>query len=363
MRGSGAARAVLAVPAPALARVTGRAALTVAGPAALATIAALGGACHALRPGEALRDVPGWEDRPYIVHVPAGYDAARTWPVVLVLHGGGGNAWQMRDFVCPDGDRDSPGCMNALADREGFLVVYANGTGARFAPNARTWNAGGGSDGWQCVSGRACAEGIDDVAYFGALLDGLAAGYAVDPNRVFATGISNGGAMAHRLACELGDRIAAAAPVAGGNQIAAVAPCAPPRPVPVVAFHGTEDGCWAYEGGSAGCLQRDGLAKVSVEGSMLGTAEAPGWAIRNGCSPVAVEETLPDMAPGDGTTVTRLLWTGCSAGADVVLYRIDGGGHTWPDGQPYGRDRTIGPVSRDINANALMWAFFVAHPR
>ncbi len=297
--------------------------------------------------------VPGWEDRDVLVRLPEGYDATTPRPLVLALHGGGGNAENKERITCPNGDTSAPQCLGNLADREDFIVAYPNGTSSRLAPRIRTWNAGGGHQDWRCVSGRACEDGVDDVAYFRALLDELALALKVDPHRVYATGLSNGAAMSHRLACELPDRIAAIAAVGGTNQLAADQGCTPSRPVPVLQVHGRDDPCWAYEGGPQACLQADGKRLASVSQSMTA------WAQTNGCDPTPTTSPLPDLTP-DHTTVTQTTWPNCRA--PTLLLTVEGGGHTWPSGHPYLPERRIGRVTHDIDTETL-WRFFEANPR
>ncbi|HKQ98808.1 MAG TPA: hypothetical protein VJV75_13100 [Candidatus Polarisedimenticolia bacterium] len=284
-------------------------------------------------------------------------------PVVLVLHGGGSRKEDMRLLTCPDGDPDNPSCMDRLADREGFIVVYPDGTQNYLW---RTFNATSKDTATQgravaadyaCVSGYACTTGVDDIAYFSALLDELERVVNVDRSRVFATGISNGAAMAHRLACEMSDRIAAIAPVAGGNQFSVFHPCRPGRAVPVIEFHGTEDPSWGY-----GTPTTD--TDLNGQGTVISVSRTiSGWVERNGCYPVARSEALPDRDTTDDSTVTRVRYLGCENGADVELYRINGGGHMWPDGFQwdvlFGQH---GATNRDINGNTVMWDFFRAHP-
>jgi polyhydroxybutyrate depolymerase len=294
--------------------------------------------------------VPGFAGRDYTLHLPPSWRAGTPLPVVLALHGGGGKKEGMGRITCAGGDTSDPSCLDAVADREGFAVVYPDGTAGLLG---RTWNAGGGTDGWRCVSGAACKDGVDDLAYFDALLDDLEAAVAVDTARIYATGLSNGAAMTHRLACERADRFAAIAPVSGANQFAAAGSCTPSRPVPVLHVHGTDDPCWSYAGGAGACLQKDGGVYVSVDASMAG------WADRDGCDGGTTEEALPDLAD-DGTNVTRVSWGGCAA--DVQLLRVDGGGHAWPGGYQYAKVDTVGVVSEDVVASDLIWAFFAAHP-
>lgn len=293
-------------------------------------------------------EVPGWDDRAYDLVLPAQYDGVTPVPVLLALHGGGGNKQAAARTTCASGEVDDPSCLHRHAQDNGYAVIFPNGTGFGLTPEVRTWNAGGGEGGWRCVSGKACDEGIDDVAYIEELLDDVEARVAVDPTRVYATGLSNGGAMSHRLACELSDRIAAIAPVGGANQLAAAGECAPARPVPVLHVHGTADPCWQYEEGPPDCPVGGGDAPhVGVEQTM------EQWAEVLGCDAAPSEVALPDTAR-DGTSSVRLTWSGCDAPLEHL--RVDGGGHAWPDGYQYLRERVIGPVPRDWG-NEVIWDF------
>jgi polyhydroxybutyrate depolymerase len=300
--------------------------------------------------------IPGFDDRTYTLRLPPAYDGATAIPVVLALHGGGGNKKNMVKLTCEGGDTGADHCLSAVADREGFALVVPDGTPGELLEDLRTWNAGGGKDGWQCVSGKGCADGVDDLAYFDALHDELQRAFHVDDARVYATGLSNGAAMAHRLACERSTRFAAIAPVAGGNQVAEVQGCTIARPVAVLEIHGTADPCWTFDESSDACAQQDGLKKVGVEHTV------DGWAERNGCVDEVVVEDLDDVED-DGTTTTREVHGGCVDGADVVLLRSEGGGHTWPGGHQYLDDKRVGRVVKDFSASEEMWRFFAAHPR
>jgi len=256
----------------------------------------------------------------------------------------------MARLTCPDGKVGDPGCLNALADREGFAVVYPNGTPNPQHPRGggRRWNAGGGKHGYGCAGGFACEAGIDDLAYFRDLLDDLEGAVSIDRARMYATGISNGGSMSHRLACELADRIAAIASVAAGNQFAAVETCAPGRAVPVLQIHGTDDTFWPYKGGEA----REAGVRVSIPETIRG------WVERNGCAASPDVSLEPDRDPTDGTRARRESYGACRDGAEVVFYTVEGGGHTWPGGLQYLPTRLIGKTSRDLDANTIIWDFF-----
>jgi polyhydroxybutyrate depolymerase len=278
-------------------------------------------------PGDYRRTVEvGGMKRTYNVHVPPKYDAKRPTPVVLALHGAAMNGAMMR-FFCG---------LDRKADAEGFVVVYPDGTGS--GKTFLTWNSGG-----LLLRG---GKQPDDVAFIAALLDDLATVVNVDPKRVYATGMSNGAMMSYRLAAELSDRIAAIAPVAGTM---AVPRAEGKRPVPVIHFHGTKDGLVPYEG----FARKMPLVTIkSVEDSVAC------WVRANGCRE-APETTEVTDGKKDGLRVTRKVHGGGRGGSEVVLYTIDGGGHTWP-GRPFGE--FLGKTSREIHANDLIWEFFRKHP-
>jgi len=295
------------------------------------------------------RDVPGWPGRPFDLFLPSTYGEVEFVALIVAIHGGGGNKGAQRKLSCPGGDLDDLGCMNSIADRAGFAVVYPSGIGARIFRNLRTWNAGGGRNGFQCVSGRACIDGIDDVAYFKAMLDDIGSAFQIDTSAVFLTGMSNGAAMAHRLACELPGRVAAIAAVGGANQFATVAPC--DASTAVMQIHGDADPCWHYLGGEISCLDGNPGVKASVPDTMKG------WASRNACEGTPLVERVPDTIR-DGTTTTAQRYQSCSK--PLVLFLVENGGHTWPGGNQYFRERRIGKMSLDFNASEEIIRFFKA---
>ncbi len=260
--------------------------------------------------------------RHWLLHVPASYSAARPMPVVVLLHGGGGKA---------AGIERSTGGFSALADRHGFIAVY---------PDSRR---GHWDDGREAVT-----DHTDDVAFINALLDALAAEYTVDARRTYAAGISNGGMMSMRLACELSTRFAAIAVVGANMPAALAASCRPARAVPVVMFSGTADPLMPYAGGRV---------FGPVGGMVLSAPEtAAFWARANGGATQPQTRTLADADPTDGTTTDLVEYPG-----DVLLYRINDGGHTWPGGMQYLPVRFIGKVARDFSANEAINAFFGRH--
>ncbi len=282
-------------------------------------------AVNPLAPGDHIRSLAiDGQARSYSVHVPPAYDPRRPTPVVLAFHAAAMNGAAMARFCG----------LNETTDRSGFVVVYPNGTGS--TPFFLYWDAGG-------VRGRPS----DDVGYVAKLLDDLATVVHVDPMRVYATGMSNGAMMCYRLAAELSDRIAAIAPVAGTM---AIEICRPRRPVPVLHFHGTKDGLVLF-GGPDERIPKN-LKFLSVDASIRAWAEA------NGCPQTPEVFEIPDRVE-DGTRVLRKSYGPGKGGAEVILYIIEGGGHTWPGREP--RVRYLGLSTRDIAANDLIWEFFQKH--
>jgi polyhydroxybutyrate depolymerase len=266
--------------------------------------------------------------RSYIVHVPPGYDAETPTPVVLVFHAAGMNARLMILF-CQ---------MHKKSDEAGFVAVYPNGTGA--ANLFLTFNAGG-------VATKGPNRRPDDVRFTAALVDDLAQVVNVDAKRLYATGLSNGAIMCYTLAAELSDRIAAIAPVAGAATTKEIHPS---RPVPVLHFHGTAD-TFVPPAGPGEKTPRF-LSFLSLDESLRI------WTRHNGCPDEPTVTQLPDAAD-DGTRVTRKVFGPGTNGAEVVLYLIEGGGHTWP-GQKSPL-ALVGKSTADISANDLIWEFFQKH--
>lgn len=274
----------------------------------------------------------GGMTRTFLLHTSAPLNAATPGgprrPMVLVLHGGGGGA---------RGTAKMTG-FNEKADREGFIAVYPSGTGRLFKDRLLTWNSG------NCC-GYAKEQNMDDVGFIRALIEHLTANYAVDPARVYVTGISNGGMMAYRLACEIPDRIAGIAPVAGALN---VENCTPSRSVSVVAFHGTADLHVLYDGGVP---KRRADPQPRTDRSVAHAISL--WVKQDGCSPTPKHE--------EKGTIVKDTYTGCKNGTAVVLYTIKGQGHAWPGGQKWAA--WADEPSHDLSATDAMWDFFKSHPK
>jgi polyhydroxybutyrate depolymerase len=254
---------------------------------------------------------------------------------MIAFHGGGGNAEGFKAYAG----------LDALSDRRSFIVVYPNGTGV--LPNRLlTFNGGG-------CCGPAAKQGVDDVGFAMAVLDDLRRRTPVDRARIYATGHSNGGIMAYRLAAERASDIAAAVPVAGAMSVATFAPS---RPVPVMHIHSVDDPRALYGGGLGppfpGTTNRE--THVAVETSLNR------WIQANGCDPTPriVETRKGRAGEKDAThTASRLVWSGCKGGSEVAHWKLTGAGHGWPGG-PGGLGETlVGPATTVVDAAAEAWAF------
>jgi poly(3-hydroxybutyrate) depolymerase len=272
--------------------------------------------------------------RRYRIYIPAKYDVTKPMPVVIVFHGGGGNPESMVKLTG----------MNGKAEQAGFIVAYPFGSGLD-PERMLTFNGG------ECC-GYAMHQDIDDVGFTRALLDDLATVANVDANRIFAAGLSNGGIMAHRVASELSDRIAAIAPV-GGPLMMEVPNNK--RPVSVMHFHGTADEYAPFKGGFGKGF--GGNKGVTNFRSVDHTIQS--WIKANGCNPKPEALALPDKV-ADEMKSTRKAWSGGKDGSEVVLIEIEGGGHTWPGMEP--PLAALGKSTMDISANDMMWDFFRKHP-
>ena len=267
--------------------------------------------------------------REYLLYTPRlARRLAGDRPLVLVLHGGGGSH---RELV-----RNTRRKFHQLADQHGFYVVYPNAVD-------KSWDFGEGK-----VS-EALERRVDDLGFFSRLLDRLLAELPIDPARVFATGISRGGQASYFLACKMGDRIRAIAPVTMPLPAFLEDDCRSGPPVGVAIFNGTEDPLVPYDGGQITLFrQRRGRVLSTDDTVRL-------WRERNGCTGDVTSETIDEV--DDGTAVVKTSWPGCGK-ADVVLYRIEGGGHTWPSGGQYLPESLVGRVTREIDAAVEAWSFF-----
>jgi polyhydroxybutyrate depolymerase len=265
--------------------------------------------------------VSSGQNRSYLLYVPKSYNPTRPTPLIISMHGFAG--WPAHQM---DVSR-----WNALADKYGLIVVYPAGLGLPMY-----WRTGGfpGDE----------TDLESDVTFISELIDTLETEYNIDPARIYADGFSNGGGMAYVLSCKLAERIAAIG-IVSGTYLFPWEECSPSRPVPVIVFHGTADPVIPYEGGLPEELN---IASPSI----------PGWTAefsrRNGCAEKPLE--LPAISD-----VRGIQYTNCASNAEVVLYSIIDGGHSWP-GIKAMIEQIAGHTTMAIDATEIMWEFFQTHP-
>jgi len=269
--------------------------------------------------------VSSGQNREYLLYVPRSYDRAKPTPLVISMHAAA--MWPSTQMETSQ--------WNKLADEYGFIAVYPSGTTLR-----------GGGTGVLPKVWRMGPRSVElDVTFISDLIDKLEAEYNVDPTRIYADGLSNGGGMSFAVSCRLSHRVAAVGAVAAAQTL----PwdwCGDSRPVPMVAFHGTDDPMVPYQGGPSG----DPFNPIQFPAVRDWAAS---WARRNRCEPNPIESVV-------AADVTRLEYTECADDAAVVLYTLRRGGHSWPGGKPM-PEWMVGPTSRNIDASSQMWAFFREH--
>ena len=277
--------------------------------------------------------------RTWLIHVPLSFDITKSMPLLIALHGGGGTGRNMVKLTM--------GGFDKIADKKGFVVVYPDGI-------EKHWNDGRSSEE---TTYRVHKENIDDAGFISALIDYLIKKMNIDPKRVYVTGMSNGAIMTYRLACELAEKIAAIAPVAGNIPQNLLSSCSPSRPVSVLAINNTNDPLMPFTGGDV--TGPYGMKKL---GKVLSAPESVKfWVNNNKCSINPAITYEPDKDPQDGTRIRKESYLNGKNGTEVILYVIEGGGHTWPGGYQYFGEGVIGKTSRDIDANEVIWDFFEKH--
>lgn len=249
--------------------------------------------------------------REYRLFLPIDYQSYESLPLVFNLHGFGSNAFE----------QDIYSGLNNVADTAKFFVCTPQGY-------ENSWNVG-----WSIGSTK------DDVGFIDALIDTISLNYNVDLEAVFSTGMSNGGFMSYKLACELNNRIRAIASVTGSMEPGEAQSCMPETSIPVMQIHGTADDVVLY----------NGTAFVSIPIEQL----ISNWVDINECMMDGDTIPVPDIAPNDGTTSERIEYKDCDGDSRVVFYKVTGGGHTWP-----GAPINIGVTSQDFDASIEIWRFF-----
>ena len=265
----------------------------------------------------------GGETREYALHVPRRFSGGSKMPLLLVFHGGGGHAWQMPKFTNFD----------EIADESGFVVAYPEAV----------------NKSWDDTRGLSKAN---DVGFVRTLIEHLEKQFPIDSTRVYATGISNGGFFSNRLACDLSDKIAAIAAVAATMPTTLPENCHPVRPISVLYMNGTKDPLVPINGGPVGANL--GLHR----GACVSLVDAVRfWTKWDQTSSTPQIFDLPDRVD-DGTHVKREVYGSGRSRTEVVVYRIEGGGHTWPGGSQYLPKIMVGKASKQIDGTQVIWDFF-----
>jgi len=273
----------------------------------------------------------GGYERQYLVHFPPKEQMNKALPILFNIHGGGGTAKKTPSLTF--------GRFNDLADKDGFIVVYPEGID-------KNWN-----DGRILEGERAWEENIDDVGFIIAIIDQLKKDYMIDSGKIFTTGMSNGGFMSSRLICDRSDVFKGAAIVTATLSTNYLPKCNPTNPVAVMIMNGTDDKIVPYNGGEVEVFKK-------VRGKIISTDDyVDFWKNKNKCVDKLPTVTVPDIH-NDGTSVSIDTYSNCELESALVLYRIEGGGHTWPGGNQYLGEWLIGKTSQEINACDEIWAFF-----
>lgn len=280
------------------------------------------------------------EERSYTVFIPDKVSQRREpAPTVFVLHGGFGSGDRVRRYLS----------LDRVAEREGFVVVYPDGM------------EGGWNDGRETmIRKRFHGDPPDDVLFLTRLADSLIARRIADPQRIYVTGVSNGGMMTFRLACEASNVFAAFAPVIANMPEILVRDCEPERGVPILVINGTDDPLMPYDGGAIRFLGQRG-------GWVISTAETMAfWRRNNRCFERPETRSLPDRDRSDGSRVVMDYNVRCDSGAPVILLSVEGGGHRVP-GAARGRGflgrAILGRQNNDISAAEVIWRFFAGWDR
>lgn len=254
----------------------------------------------------------GGVERTYRLYIPAIYNPTQAVPLLFNLHGYGSNNIEQELY----------GDFRPIADTAGFIIAHPNGT-LDFT-GTRHWNTFGTST-------------VDDLGFLSALIDTISAGYTIDHDRVYSTGMSNGGFMSYELACFLSDRIAAVASVTGSMIWSRLNACDPQHPTPVMQIHGTADATVPYNG-NAFFVPVDTLVKR--------------WVTFNNCLPDPQIIQVPDIDPNDGCTAEQHIFGNGDNEATVELFKVLGGGHSWP-----GAPININITNMDFSASVEIWRF------
>lgn len=290
-----------------------------------------------VKTGRSLTEVLEHEgiERTYHIYLPSNFSADEPTPLVIALHGGGG---QGRHF-----DRGTTRrTLIAAAEERDVVVVFPEGINKKWCDGRLE----------HLNTNRTCT----DVAFIAEIIDVMVQNYGIEPRQVYATGISNGGFMSVRLAIDLSEKIAAVAPVTA-QLPKALEDKTPNLPVSIMVVNGTEDPIVPYDGGHVRLFDSG-----QSRGEILSTdATIEQFRHHNGCDSSPERFKLTDNIPDDGTTIEIAEYTNCEADTEVILVKVIGGGHTWPGGNQYLSPKIIGKASQEINASEMILDFFLDH--
>jgi polyhydroxybutyrate depolymerase len=267
--------------------------------------------------------------REYQLHIPPNYNGNDQVPLVIVLHGGGGTATNIQGFTQ----------MNPVSDDNGFIAAYPQGF-------ARTQNGFSWADGRATNANNA---GIDDIGFLVNLIEQLKIDYRINQDKIYITGFSNGGFMSQRMICERPELFAGVATLGATIGTEVLSSCKSSQSMPTILLLGDQDTFVPYGGGTVAGNPSQ------IEGAV---DLANYWRVNNNCSTTIDPRTLPDINQTDNSTVTLTEFTDCDCDANVKLYTINGGGHTWPGVENIAYEMIAGETNEDINASELLWDFF-----
>lgn len=269
-------------------------------------------------------------ERTYELYVPSDIDYSKTVPILIVLHGGGG---QGKGMIKLTGFNDE-------ADKNKFIVVYPDGIN-------KHWN-----DGREVNVTLKDGKVVNDVQFISQLIDTVKTKYQIENSNIFVTGISNGGFMCFRLACDMLDKIKAIAVVAASMTIEQINYCCPSSPVPVMIIFGDQDPLVPFEGGDVG------FKLFKKRGKVIPVKQTVDfWVKNNECNSDPAITTV-DSSSDEDTKAVNYLYSGGKNNSCVNYWLIKGGGHTWPGGYQYLPKAIIGSTSRQIKASEEIWKFF-----
>ena len=267
-------------------------------------------------------------ERSYLLYSSEPREGQSKQPLIIALHDDGSTA---KNLV-----RISQGRLNKLADENGYVLVYPEG-------RKKQWRLGVPSESTSLYS--------EDVGFIKKMVEALEKEFVLDKERIFIVGMGSGGVMAFQMACEVPGMFRAVGVVTGAMQDTTAENCTRASKTSLLVMNGTENPILPYDGGTM-------LTRSARSVRVLSTDESvANWLKNNGCLFHAEEHLIPDQDMRDGTSVAQYTYSGCEEDVQVVLYKIDGGGHTWPGGRQYSKQERIGRTTRDIDASEKIWDF------